>query len=76
MLCNSAFGPVTIGRGVRPMIHGLTLPPLPLGFRLFSAERLAVSQWTQKTKDRAFQELSNGMYLNKIRPELSSFIVL
>jgi hypothetical protein len=74
LLYNSSFESETIGRSVRPGIHA-ELGPVggtPFRrldrFRRFAAERLAGSSWTQKTLDRAFKGLSNGIKYIDIRP--------
>jgi hypothetical protein len=42
----------------------------------FTDECVIVSSWYQKTFDRAFKELSNGVYFSKIRLKLAEIFVI
>ena len=44
-------------------------------FREFATEHLVWSNWTQKTFDRAFKELSNGIHKNEIRPKTTAQLI-
>jgi len=66
VLCNFGFEYIDLGRNAWPWTHennrGSTdSSGVSVVQREFATERLLRSTWSQKTFDRAFKELSNGI---------------